>query len=158
MGCHFLLQGIEPASLALADRFSTTESPGKPQALLLKHLRLSHFFCNLFFLLPLLLRLSLILSLLTFPFGTPLFSWPQIPKIRWWFTLFISGTLELNIQYLLLDIFCYHYSFPASGTPSSLLFLSCFPFTNCLMDTATDNLYTSFGLMWYLLLEPFFFF
>lgn len=82
---------------------------------------------------------------------------PQIPKICWWFTLCISGTLELNIQYLLLDIFLYHYSFPASGTPSSLLFLSCFLFPNHLMHTVTNNLYTSFGLMWNLLLEPFFF-
>ena len=47
MGCNFLLQGnlpnpgIEPASLALAGRFFTTEPLGKPVLMLVRNKRIS---------------------------------------------------------------------------------------------------------------------
>lgn len=116
---------------------------------LLPWIILSFLFSALWSCLSAILRCyTLHFSISTLSRKTPLLSWPQIPKICWWFTLLISGTLELNIQDSLLDIFPYHYSFPASGTPSNLLFLLCFLFQDCLRHIVTDNLYASFGLMW----------
>ena len=55
MGCHFLLQGIfliqgsNPTSPALADRFFTTEPPGKPCALMSSKISQINVWCMSWF-------------------------------------------------------------------------------------------------------------